>query len=200
MFGVLSIQPCSAGGEVPGWDLPAARQAGEHPVREREHPGGVRQDPAGAVQELCWARQVRWRDGQAERRAREGPGQFCILVFSLLSYLCCAGCCWQVPDCAREDAAGAGQGAPGDRHPEGEDGQEHRGEQEGEWQTKLSTLMMEQWSHYYSVHSKISMFSGPCFVSLQTISYFPRKNLIYDHFSNISRHGVVLCSWISLVS
>ena len=47
---------------------------------------------------------------------------------------CHSGRCRQVPDCSREDPAGAGQGPPGDRHPAREDGAEHRREPQGEFQ------------------------------------------------------------------
>ena len=53
---------------------------------------------------------------------------------SFLFTSCHSGRGRQVPDCSREDPAGAGQGPPGDRHPAREDGAEHRRESQGEFQ------------------------------------------------------------------
>ena len=67
-----------------------------------------------------------------------------------LFHLVHSGCCGEIPDCSRENPAGAGQGPPRDRHPAGEDGQEHRGKPQGELSAetlnKSMILDQQRWS------------------------------------------------------
>ena len=84
----------SIGWEIARRDLQTSRQAWEHAIGEWEYSGkvqsklqiqdarnnafrsgGVWQDPAGLVAQLRGEGQVRWRDGQAQRRTWEGAGE-----------------------------------------------------------------------------------------------------------------------------